>query len=250
MEEIKTLNEIFALLRQGDKKGLEILYNAYYNRMYGIAFSVVKNEAMSEDVVHNVMYKFMTMNADLFPQSNETTWWFSVIKNEALMLLRKERKTISLEQIGEIGLEHKSIGEYVDLDTFRSMIKSLNDKQKTVVSLKILGGYTHKEIAKLLGKPIGTIQWLYNTSIKKIRSILTTLLSFICILSIGLLSSVYMLFNYEAYLRKDVPTESILLMLIILVVFFCIAIISLTVAFILFYKKSDKLPTKASMKSI
>ena len=29
--------------------------------------------------------------------------------------------------------------------------------------------YTHREIAEILGKPLGTITWTYNKAIKKLR---------------------------------------------------------------------------------
>lgn len=247
MEQKQPLNEIFALLRQGNKSGLELLYDFHYNKMYGIAFSVLKNKSMAEDVVHNVTYKFMSMDKNLFPTANEDTWLYSVVKNEALMLLRKEKRIVPIKEIRGICLEDKNIEEFVDLNDFNSMIQSLNDKQKTVVWLKILGGYTHKEIAKMLDMPIGTVQWIYNTSIKRIRRILTSLLTVICVLFTGLIASIYLLFNYEDYLSKDIQASNVLSILIAIVSILCIAIVAILAIFIYIYKKSDKLPTKTSI---
>ena len=84
-----SLKEIFAIMRKNRRVGVELIYNSYYNKMYGIAFSIVKNETITEDIVHNVCYKFLTMKEDLFPNSHEATWLYSVIKNESLMILRK-----------------------------------------------------------------------------------------------------------------------------------------------------------------
>lgn len=250
MKQIVPLKDIFDLLRQNNKLGLEILYNSYYNKMYGIAFSVLKNQSMAEDVLQNVMCKFLAIDRHLFPVANEDTWLYRVVKNEALSILRNESRIVYNEEVCELGFEDKNISEYVDLDTFNSMIRTLNDKQQTVVSLKILGGYTHKEIAKLLDMPIGTVQWIYNTSIKKVRRILTSLLSAICITFLGLIASIYALFNYEDYLSKDNQTSDILPIMIVILSMLCILIIGLTVIFVYIYKNSHKLPTKASIKNI
>ena len=56
------------------------------------------------------------------------------------------------------------------------MIKGLNEDQRLIVTLKVIGGFTHKEIAQMLQKPIGTVQWIYNVSIKKLRIALSSLL--------------------------------------------------------------------------
>ncbi|MBR2442035.1 MAG: hypothetical protein IKB20_03115 [Clostridia bacterium] len=71
------------------------------------------------------------------------------------------------------------------MDMYYSMIKGLKDEQQQVVTLKVLGGYTHKEISVMLGKPIGTIQWIYNTSVKKLRIVLSSILIFIAMTSYG-----------------------------------------------------------------
>jgi len=249
MEQNKTLNEIFALLRQNDKTGLEMFYNLYYNKVFGIAFSVVKNETAAEDVVHNVIYKFMTMDSKLFPTGNEDTWLFCVVKNESLSLLRKERNNVSIDKIAEIGLEDKNINDYVDMEEFMSIIKPLSAERQEIVSLKILGGYTHNEIAKLLNKPIGTIQWLYNTSVKKLKVILSSLFS--CILfffcaaiprGIQYIQNIFKSSNKPGG-AKGFYIDYFLLSLILLI------FIS-TILFFVIYKKNHKNPTKTNRKNI
>lgn len=247
------MNEIFVLLRQNDRNGLKNLYNTYYNKMYGIAFLFVKNEQMSEDVIHNVMYKFLTMDINLFPSTSETTWLYNVIKNEALMLLRKESKTISLELIDEVLIEDKNINEYVDMEAFYSIIKPLNEERQKIVTLKILGDYTHKEIAKMLDKPIGTIQWLYNTSIKKLRTILSSLMGFIIMLFCAtVLEGVRYIQNITKpdNMSPGTPGGSINFYVNYLLLAFIGLLFLSLITFLTIYKKNHKVPTKTIRKSI
>ena len=62
-----------------------------------------------------------------------------------------------------------------DLD-FRAYLKKLEEKKQTlsdrereVLDLKLLGDLKFREIAKTLGQPLGTVTWLYNQGIKKLR---------------------------------------------------------------------------------
>ncbi len=135
------------------------------------------------------------------------------------------------------------------MESFLHTIKPLKEEQKIVVSLKILGGYTHKEISILLGKPMGTIQWLYNTSIKKLKILLTSALTtVIALISATIAQSILYLQKYLSTPEK--PGTSIKLQLDIpLLLTISITLICI-IFFILIYKKSDKLPTKLIRKNV
>lgn len=195
MSQSNEMKDVFKMLRQGDKQGLAILYDAYYNKMYGIAFSVSKNRMLSEDAVHNVMCKFMILDVTQFPSEHEFSWLYTVVKNETLMLMRKEKSVLPIEGVSEIGIEDKRIEDFVDLEEFYKIIAPLKDEQKEVVALKILGGYTHKEIAEMLDKPLGTVLWLYNTSIKKLRVLLTSIMSVAIVFLSGFIALVCLFFD-------------------------------------------------------
>lgn len=251
MEQEKTsLKDIFSLLRQGNKEGLELLYDLYYNKMYGIAFSIVKDEMKSEDIIHNVMYKLLKIDKSKFPIEYENTWLYSVIKNEALMTLRKENRIVNIDEIEEILATHdKTIEEYVAMDEFYSMIKSLNDEKKQIVTLKVLGDFTYKEIAEMLNKPVGTIQWLYNTSIKKLRFILASWISSIVLVFLAIFGeSVIYWQNLSTQSTSSESKTNLYVdytLIAILILFFALIIL-----FIVFYKKFEKIPTKAHRKNI
>ncbi|WP_432404855.1 RNA polymerase sigma factor [Wukongibacter sp. M2B1] len=245
MKDIK--NEyIFDLMKNKDPKGFELMYKHHFRTMYGVAFTIVKDESRSYDVVQNVMVKLYRLPYEKFPTSNELTWIYKVTKNEALQLLRKEKTTIDINDISEIKEHRSSIDEFTDMENYYDLIKTLNDKQKNVITLKVLGGLSHKEIAKMLNKPMGTIQWIYNTSIKKLRMSLTVLSALVLVsgTTFG-----YKMLNYYNSLSMNIPemelpevkpvTSEIGSDLIITSIFFAVSIISL----IIFFKKSEKIPT-------
>lgn len=249
MKNAKSLDEIFATLKLGDKNALVFLYHDYYAKMFSIAFSVTKNEKMSEDVVQNTIYKFLVMDKNLYPSSNVNTWLSSVIKNEALALLRKEKRTVPIEQIENLSIEPENINDYVEMDEFYSIIKNLSEDRQEVVSLKIIGGYTHKEISRLLGKPIGTIQWLYNTSIKSLRVMLSSLFGIIIALfSLSLFESILYIQNIispneNSGIGKPFYFDYALFILLA-------SLLIITIVFIVVYKKNHKTPTKIIRKRI
>lgn len=251
-EQVTNLETIFNCIRSGQKQeGIKLLYSLHYNKLYGIAFLFVKNEAETEDIIHNAIYKLLNLELDLFPKAHVSTWLYTFIKNEALTFLRKKKPAVSIDEIITVGKEDQKIEHYVNMDTYYSLIKNLSDEQKQIVTLKVIGGYTHKEIAQMLGKPIGTIQWIYNTSIKKLKyilsSLITSMIVFASMFTVELAMYCYSLYKfnseYEGELMKGVPFN-------FNIVIFAVLFLMSVIAFIVFLKKSEKTPTKSKKKNI
>lgn len=68
----------------------ENVYKKYNKMLYGIAFSILKNKEDSEDIVQTVFSKLYTMDKNKMPKDKETTWLYTVTKNEVLLFLRKK----------------------------------------------------------------------------------------------------------------------------------------------------------------
>lgn len=187
---MKSVREIFTIIREGEReRGVEMLYNAHYNKMYAIAFSIVNDRPTSEDIVHNVVYRLLTIDTELFPRGGESSWLYYVIKNESLNFLKNENRQV-LNRIKDNNIiEDKNIEDYVDLDAYYSMIKDLKPTQKEIVTLKVLGGYTHKEIAEIVGKSVGTVRVIYCMSIKQLRNSLIGFISSFVLLLSGFIAS-------------------------------------------------------------
>lgn len=146
-------------------------------------------------------------------------------------------------------MEDREIYDFVDMEAYCAMIKGLNEEQRKIVTLKVLGGYTHKEIAQMLGKPIGTIQWIYNTSIKKLKIALSSILLAIVLTGVGFIER---LVNYVTQLNAvpEIPGQMIHIPFDSSIVIFGVLFVSLSIAFLLIFKKSYKIPTKADKQNI
>lgn len=242
-------NEIeimFDLMKQKHKQGFELLYKNYFRLMYGIAYSVSNQDELSKDAIQNTLMKLYLLDEKKFPDKYHLTWLYTVVKNETLMLLRKEKSSVEFDMVKEVLPQmDQAIEQFVDLQQYYDMISPLNAKQKQIVTLKVLGGMSHKEIAKMLDKPIGTIQWTYNRSIKKLRMILTTLTTMVLLTGSEFIYRVVAAFKtkdtvVESVSPKVVPQQPVDIWIYIFGILCCFFI----VAWILFFTKSDKIPTK------
>ena len=245
------MKQILELIKKKDPSGFELLYEHYFRFLFSIAYSVLNNEADCYDVIQSVMLRLYMLEESLFPSDHELSWLRTVVKNEALMRLRKEKTTAPLEACLELSVYDQRIDDFVHMDEFNSLAAALNERQRKVVTMKILGDMTHKEIANILSMPVGTVQWLYNTSIKELRRAMTALAAFVICLGGG---TVWQLFRYlqpnempgEVGIATVPAAPAMSIWLPICAGFF----LTSTAGLILFFKFSDKLPTKYMRRRI
>ena len=180
------LKRLFCNLRAGDKNSFQELYEKYRNLVYGIAFSIIKNKTDSEDIVQIVFTKIYNLEREKFPVTKESSWLYSLTKNETISYIRKQNKEIDLYTIYDIKDENSEIDSVIDKNEFNNLISNLNDKEKQIIQLKILGNFSFYEIGKMLGEPVGTIKWRYYKSVHTIKLLLSNLGMFIVTFTIGL----------------------------------------------------------------
>lgn len=169
------IKEIFNELKKGNKKVIEDLYKKYYKMVYGVAFSILKNKEDSEDIVQIVFSKLYEIDKEKMPKDKEATWLYAVIKNETLMFLRKKKYHYDIETVYNIKNDNNELDKIIDKESYNQLINKLNNKEKEIVSLKILANLSFEQISILLGEPTGTIKWRYYKAIYTLKIMLSNL---------------------------------------------------------------------------
>lgn len=182
----KELRELFIEIKCNNKIAYERLYIKYNKLVYGIAFSILKNREDSEDIVQTVFTKLYKIDKSKLPDSKEASWLYVMTKNEAITYLRKKNNNIDLESIYDIEDKDNEINNIIDKVQFNRLISGLNDKEKQIISLKIIANLSFDEIGKLLGEPTGTIKWRYYKGVHTLKLLLSNLGMFIVTFVIGI----------------------------------------------------------------
>lgn len=181
----KELEKVFLEIKQNKTDGVENLYNKYKKVVYGIAFMISKNQDDAEDIMQSVFTKIYKLEKSKIPINNYASWLYSITKNETINYLKKKKNDIPLDKVYEIPNDNNELNKIVDNIEFNKLISKLNDKEKEIISLKIVSNFSFQEIAKLLEEPVGTIKWRYYKSIYNLKAILGNLAIFIITITIG-----------------------------------------------------------------
>ena len=133
-----------------------------------------------------IFAKIYEMENSKLPTSNYASWLYSITKNETINFLKKKKNDMPIDKIYEISDDNSELNKVIDNIEFNKLISKLNDKEKEIISLRILSNFSFEEIAKLLKEPVGTVKWRYYKSIYSLKAILGNLAMFIVSFTIGI----------------------------------------------------------------
>ena len=178
--------EAVARMVRGDKTGLKEIYENYVGYIYRIIYEVLRNKENAEDVTSDFFIRLWDKAEQFKPGSGHKGYLAVMARNMAIDFLRKHKKeelTALMQDLGAGAEEEKrqgawlapqDVGSSVEQEVVENMaitqaLDLLKPSERQIVSLKILGELTFKEIAQCMEIPMGTVTWKYQNAIKKLR---------------------------------------------------------------------------------
>lgn len=199
----KELKQLFLKIKDDKELGFQELYTKYNKLVYAIAFSIVRNKEDSLDVTQSIFAKIYKLEKDKLPNKKEASWLYTVTKNEAITYLRKKKNNVLIEDLYELEDDNNEINKLIDRISYNNLIKKLNNKEKEILSLKILSNLSFKEISKLTDEPVGTVKWRYYKSLSSLKIVLGNFIISITTLVIALRIRLYRTKNEEKVENKE-----------------------------------------------
>lgn len=173
------IHNIFQKIKNGKKEAIEELYAKYQKLVINISFSIVKDKNIAEEISQTIFLKILQNPVENIPNSNELSWLYTITKNQTIDYLRKQHNDIDIDTLYDIPHNENKINEIINRDTYNRMIDGLEEKEKEIVSLKVLTNFTFKEIGLILDMPTATVQWKYYKSVHTLKILLSNLSMFI-----------------------------------------------------------------------
>lgn len=137
-----------------DPKAQEAMYRHFAPKMYGLCLRFARNSMEAEDILQEGFIKVFTYLKDYRFEGSLEGWIRRTFVNTAINFYRRKAKElveISIDQ-SEISLASDStIIETMSMKELLSLIQNLPEGYRLVFNLNVIEGYTHKEIANLLG---------------------------------------------------------------------------------------------------
>lgn len=160
-----SLNEVFLELKRGDQTHFNWFYENSKKQLFYNILSYTKNYELSEDLLQETYVKFLTNIKNIDDKVNVLGYLIVMSKNITLDYFKKNNRIETLNE-EDISFEDNKIHETMLVSKIKEI---LNDIEFKILILHILGELTFNEIKDIVKKPLGTVLWIYNKSLKKVR---------------------------------------------------------------------------------
>jgi RNA polymerase sigma factor (sigma-70 family) len=160
-------------LQNREKSAFEALYDQYSPILYGKIFSIVKSEAVAQDVLQEVMLKIWAKIKTYDAQkASLMTWMMRIARNKAIDIYRSSAYQNSLKQTN---LNSPNADASVEMNTdtigIQELLQKIGEDYRQVIQLAYLEGHTQAEIAKKLNLPLGTVKSRVRIGLRELRKL-------------------------------------------------------------------------------
>jgi RNA polymerase sigma factor (sigma-70 family) len=173
--------QLVELVAEKDAGALEALYDRYGRAAYSLARRILTEETLAQDVVQEVFLS-LWRNAGRFDAGRGTvaTYLLSMTHHRAVDVVRRE-ENLRRWRTSDEGLELEAdpkvrVEDEVEASERRAEVRAalneLPDAQREALLLAYFGGYTQREVAALVGVPLGTVKTRMAAGMRKMKEAL------------------------------------------------------------------------------
>lgn len=175
MSEMEKIDRcILDIAREDGQAALEQLYICTKDAVYGYALSMLKNCHDAEDVLHDCYISVYRTAHSYVSKGKPMAWIFTITRNLCLDKLRNRKRFADIPQEDwERYLGSNDSISAADRIVLEHCLRDLKDDEREILLLHVLSGMKHREIAKLMDRPLSTILSKYHRTLKKMRILLS-----------------------------------------------------------------------------
>jgi RNA polymerase sigma factor (sigma-70 family) len=143
---------------EGDRRMQEELYRRFSPRMYAVCLRYAGNAEEAEDILQEGFIKIFKKLDSFRSEGSFEGWVRRIFVNTAIEHFRRKRYLMPVTEKEENTIEGKYtsvLDELAEKDIL-ALIQELSPGYRTVFNMYVVEGYTHKEIADMLGISEGT----------------------------------------------------------------------------------------------
>jgi len=166
---------LMTALAERDLSALGALYDRYGRLAYALAYRILGESEAAEDVVQDAFISAWRGAASYRrDRGNPRGWLLSIVHHRAVDVLRRKTtfRPAPLEVAEQRPAEEDTAAmaeRNLEQQTVRSALQTLPDAQRRTIELAYFGGYTHVELAELMGVPLGTVKGRMRIGLQKMR---------------------------------------------------------------------------------
>lgn len=155
----RDLEEIVSGCKAGSEKAYHVLFTRYYCVLLGVAMRYVKDRDEAKDILQESFIKIFKNISSYSERNSFEGWMKRIVQNTAI---NQYRRNLRFDNNAEAVLEKETDKEFENMisglnaKSILALLHKLPDGYRTIINLYLIDGYSHPEIASMLGISAGT----------------------------------------------------------------------------------------------
>jgi len=149
--------ELIKAVVKGDKSAFAVIVSRYENAVYVVALNVLGNHQCAQDAVQETFLKVYENLGLLRRTGAFSSWILKIAERCALEMNRRRQSETDLYCVAEAIAKCSDENVTKEGPRVLAAVMRLPGKQRDVVILRYLGGYSVRDIARMKGRAIGTV---------------------------------------------------------------------------------------------
>lgn len=180
-----TDEQVMIQVATGEVTALEILYDRYAATVMGIAYKMLGDRAVAEEIVQETFWRVWQRAASFEKRQGKfSNWLFGIARNLCIDRWRRNQARPQLVphneeagfQIEQEADPKADVPEHawqaMKNRQVRAAVAELPPEQRTVLEMSYFQGLTRQNIAEKTGVPLGTVHTRARLALKKLRELL------------------------------------------------------------------------------
>jgi RNA polymerase sigma-70 factor, ECF subfamily len=175
-----TEDALLQRVARGDEPAFEQLYDLVAPMVHGVILGVVRNPALAEEVTQEVLVEAWRTAPRFDPaRGTARSWLVTMARRRAVDRVRSVQAAVDRDAAAgaqalerDVDVVSETVEARLEQQQVRRCLGALTELQREAVSLAFYAGHTYREVAQLLGVPIGTIKTRLRDGLLRLRDCL------------------------------------------------------------------------------
>lgn len=164
------IEQLLLAISSGDSASMGVLYDLIKTDVFAYALSKLGNKSDAEDITQDTFVQVYKHAKQYVSKGKPMAWIITIELNLINRFFVLKARTSPFEECFENTPSNEDVQEKVVDNAFLSQLLSvLNEEEREILVLHVVSGMKHREIAKVLSKPLSTVLSKYNRAIKKLQ---------------------------------------------------------------------------------
>lgn len=143
-----------------NRNQIHIWYEQYKTGIFRYILSMTHDPHLAEDILQDTFVQLI-ISGIYFDPGKEQAWLYKVARNKCFDVLKRNKHVQECSVV--------SSSNDANNWEFTELISSLTAIEQEIVTLKIVGNFSHKEIAKITGLSVAATKKRYERAIQKLK---------------------------------------------------------------------------------